>query len=80
MSMSVHTRLREQSDEIARLKAELAKHQESEFHPDWSMLKETRASLREHMAELKIRRAASKLMSAKLLAIVSVITAWEKEL
>jgi len=39
--------------EIAALKAELAKHQESEFHPDWSMLKATRASLKEHQQMVK---------------------------
>lgn len=43
-------------DEIERLKAELAKHQESEFHPDWSMLEATRGLLREHKAELKAAR------------------------
>jgi len=36
-----------------KLKAELAKHQESEFHPDWSMLKATRASLKEHQQLLR---------------------------
>jgi hypothetical protein len=34
--------------ENARPRAELAKHQESEFHPDWSMLVATRESLAEH--------------------------------
>lgn len=32
---------------IAELRRELAKHQESEFHPDWSMLEATRDSLKE---------------------------------
>jgi predicted metal-dependent phosphoesterase TrpH len=32
----------------AALRAELAKHQESEFHPDWSLLVATRDSLAEH--------------------------------
>lgn len=45
--------------EIERLKAELAKHQESEFHPDWSLLEATRSSLREHMAMLKAIRATT---------------------
>jgi len=40
-----------------RLRAELAKHQESEFHPDWSMLEATRASLREHMEIIRGLRA-----------------------
>lgn len=35
--------------EVEQLKRELAKHQEASFHPDWSMLKATRESLREHM-------------------------------
>ena len=34
--------------ENAALRAELAKHQESEFHPDWSMLAATREGLAEH--------------------------------
>jgi len=34
-------------DENASLKAELAKHQESEFHPDWSLLESTREALKE---------------------------------
>ncbi len=40
-------------DQVEKLKAELAKHQESEFHPDWSMLEATRDSLREHAEEIK---------------------------
>ena len=32
---------------IEVLRLELAKHQESEFHPDWSMLEATRDSLKE---------------------------------
>ena len=41
--------LRDYSDACnAALRAELAKHQESEFHPDWSMLSATRDSLAEH--------------------------------
>ena len=34
-------------DENASLKAELAKHQGSEFHPDWSLLDATRDALKE---------------------------------
>jgi len=41
-----------QCQRIAALEAELKKHQESEFHPDWSMLEATRASLREHMQKI----------------------------
>ena len=40
--------LRKARNLITSLQAELSKHQESEFHPDWSMLKATRNSLREH--------------------------------
>lgn len=32
---------------------QLAKHQESEFHPDWSMLQASQESLREHMVKVK---------------------------
>jgi len=32
--------------------AELAKHQESEFHPDWSLLEATRAVVKEQAAEI----------------------------
>jgi hypothetical protein len=39
-------------DENASLKAELAKHQESEFHPDWSLLEATRAVVKEQAAEI----------------------------
>lgn len=39
-------------DEIERLRTELAKHQESEFHPDWSMLEASRKSLREAWQEI----------------------------
>ena len=38
--------------EIAALKAELSKHQSSEFHPDWSMLDACRDSNKELKAEL----------------------------
>ncbi len=39
--------------QLEAARAELAKHQESEFHPDWSMLKATQRSLRQHMALAK---------------------------
>lgn len=42
---------------IQRLEAELAKHQESEFHPDWSMLEATRGTLREYREMLKSANA-----------------------
>lgn len=45
--------IHEVADEIERLTAELAKHQESEFHPDWSLLEATRESLREHQKKCK---------------------------
>lgn len=44
-------------EEIEELQSELAKHQQSEFHPDWSLLKATQASLREHMALVKSAQA-----------------------
>lgn len=53
--------------ESARLKAELAKHQHSEFHPDWSLLKATQQSLREHMALLNTIRALAMEEAARTL-------------
>jgi len=38
---------------ITGLEAGLAKHQESQFHPDWSQLKTTRKSLREAWARIR---------------------------
>jgi hypothetical protein len=52
-------RIEEVESENERLRAELAKHQESQFHPDWSMLKATRDSLKECRAE--VGRLQSKL-------------------
>ena len=54
--------LQSESSEGERLKAELAKHQESEFHPDWSMLKATRSSLREHQSIIRELREAMTTM------------------
>jgi hypothetical protein len=42
-----------QAERITELEAELTKHQESRFHPDWSALEATRKSLREAWAKLK---------------------------
>jgi ABC-type phosphate transport system auxiliary subunit len=36
-----------------QLEEELAKHQESEFHPDWSQLQAAREALREHQSQIK---------------------------
>lgn len=47
--------------QLAAAQAELAKFQESPFHPDWSLLEATRKSLREHMGLLK---AAQEELSA----------------
>lgn len=49
--------VRELEPQIERLRAELSKHQESEFHPDWSMLEATRSSLREHQQMVRALRA-----------------------
>jgi len=53
MNPAVHQRIcaeiqEKHARETAALRAELAKHQESEFHPDWSLLAATRDSLAEH--------------------------------
>lgn len=43
--------------ENERLKAELSKHQTSEFHPDWSLLNAAQDSIKEANAEIaKLRR------------------------
>ena len=50
-SVPIYTadQMRQYADDAnAALRAELAKHQESEFHPDWSMLSATREGLAEH--------------------------------
>ena len=44
----------ELAEENGKLKAELAKHQESEFHPDWSLLEATR-SVMEEQREINFR-------------------------
>lgn len=43
---------KEAADRIEELEAELSKHQESSFHPDWSLLVATRESLKDHMSGL----------------------------
>lgn len=47
------TALIQQSERITELEAELSRHQESQFHPDWRLLEATRESLREAWAKLK---------------------------
>lgn len=42
---------------VAKLEAELATHQESTFHPDWSLLEATRGSLREHQEMIRSKDA-----------------------
>ena len=54
---SIHENIRKLKAENDALRAELAKHQESSFNPDWSKLEATRESLREHMAMIKDLRA-----------------------
>lgn len=54
------------AERIAELEAELAKHQESSFHPDWSLLEATRESLREaqaRIAEMEKQLAADALIA-----------------
>lgn len=43
-----YIRLDLHQQEVKRLKAELAKFQKSEFHPDWSLLEASQNSIREH--------------------------------
>ena len=42
---------------IRELEAALATHQESSFHPDWSLLEATRASPQEHWAIIQAKDA-----------------------
>ena len=54
------------AERITQLEAELAKHQESSFHPDWSLLDATRESLREaqaRIAEMEKQLAADALIA-----------------
>jgi hypothetical protein len=46
-------RLIETEEEVERLRAELAKHQASKFHPDWSLLQTCRESLDEARAAIE---------------------------
>ena len=60
--------------ENARLRAELAKHQESEFHPDWSMLVATRESLAEHQQMIVALREQLTLAESVRAAQVAGLT------
>ena len=57
----------------AALRAELAKHQESEFHPDWSMLEATRESLAEHQQIIRALRERVKLLEGFALHLESIL-------
>ena len=50
--------LNKKDAEIAELKAELSKHQSSEFHPDWSMLEACRENNQEISALYKELKGA----------------------
>ena len=50
----------------AALRAELARHQESEFHPDWSMLAATREGLAEHQQMIRDFRDRVKVLEDAL--------------
>lgn len=56
------------AEEITALRAELAKHQESEFHPDWSKLEATRDALREVNALLAERDAEIAMLRGEFAA------------
>jgi hypothetical protein len=66
--------VQEAADEIERLRAELAKHQDSEFHPDWSMLAATRESLREHQQMIVALREQLALAESVRAAQVAGLT------
>lgn len=57
----------------AALRAELAKHQESEFHPDWSMLEATRDSLAEHQQIIRDQRERIRLLEDALASLRSAV-------
>ncbi len=61
---------------VAEFETELSKHQQSTFHPDWSLLKATQESLREHMAGWKAaesRALAAEKRVAELEALKSEV-------
>ena len=64
---------------ITELEAELARHQESEFHPDWSLLEATRASLREHQEIIQSRDARIAQLEAANIKLRAEIEVLETE-
>ena len=54
---------------IAALEEKLAQFQESEFHPDWSMLEATRGSLREAGAMIKELQAENERLKRQIAAL-----------
>ena len=58
--------LSEPAADNASLRAELARHQESEFHPDWSMLAATREGLAEHQQMIRDFRDRVKVLEDAL--------------
>jgi exonuclease VII large subunit len=59
-------RLMREHERAEGLKVELSKHQESEFHPDWSMLQAGRDSLKEHQTLLRTRAEEIKSLEGDL--------------
>jgi len=68
-----------QRTRITELEAELAKHQESQFHPDWSQLESTRESLREAWARLKeVEQTAAETSRKAFLTCERIAVDYEK--
>ena len=56
------------SQRVAELEKELSKCQESEFHPDWSLLQASQEALREHMELCKQLTAERDELKGELLS------------
>jgi hypothetical protein len=65
--------LEEKERECEELRAKLAEFQQSEFHPDWSLLQATQESLREYMR--LTRELQEKLAEAQKVTVVDDLSA-----
>lgn len=56
LSLGTCARSIDVAEENTKLREQLASFQQSEFHPDWSLLQASQESLREHMQMLRVQR------------------------
>jgi hypothetical protein len=70
--LAATTQAHEAWQETQRLRAELAKHQESQWHPDWSLLEATREGLHEAWEETQRLRAQVEALRADAMAYRSL--------